>query len=128
MIRDLMKLDTDADFFYRKTMNDIDFISCALDMLTEKFVSNLKFLDRETEADNILDTEWQFGQLINEISSNSSTFNYSLFPEMPVFIAKLRGDSNKRKKQIEESYVPAEQSMNEPVVSNAELNGLLGSA
>ena len=128
MIRDLMQLDTDAEVFYRQTISDIEFIGSVLDMLTEKFVANLKFLDRETEADNILDTEWQYGQLLNEISGNSSCFTPSLFPEIPVLIAKLRTDGIKRKKQIEESYVPAEQSLNEPVVSHAELNGLLGSA
>jgi len=128
MIRDLMQLDTDAEVFYRQTMGDIEFISACLDILTEKFVANLKFLDRETEADNILDTEWQFGQLLNEISSNSSPFTPSLFPEMPTLIGKLRTDSIKRKKQVEDSYVPTEQSLSEPVVSHAELNGLLGSA
>jgi hypothetical protein len=128
MLRDMMQLDTDADLFYRQTMGDIEFISVCLDALAEKFVVNLKFLDRETEADNILDAEWQFGQLLNEMSGNSSPFTSSLFPEMPSLIGKLRTDSTKRRKQIEESYVPAENSTPEPVVSNAELNGLLGSA
>jgi len=128
MLRDLMQLDTDAEVFYRQSMADIEFISSCLDMLSEKFVANIKFLDRETEADNILDTEWQYGQLLNEMSSNSSPFTSSLFPDMPALIGKLRTDSVKRKKQIEDSYVPAENSAPEPVVSNAELNGLLGSA
>ncbi|MCL2800210.1 MAG: hypothetical protein FWD28_00445 [Treponema sp.] len=128
MIRDLMQLDTDAEVFYRQTMGDIEFISMVLDILTDKFVANLKFLDRETEADNILDAEWQYNQLLNEITSNSSPFTPALFPELPVIIAKLKTDSVKRKKQIEESYVPSEQTSNEPVVSHAELNGLLGSA
>ena len=128
MIRDLMQLDTDAEVFYSQTMGDLEFISSVLDMLAEKFAANIKFLDRETEADNILDAEWQFGQLLNEISSNSSPFTASLFPELPVLTARLRTESIKRKKLIDESYIPAEQSMSEPVVSHAELNGLLGSA
>jgi len=128
MIRDLMQLDTDAEVFYKQTTGDIEFISSCLDMLSDKFVANLKFLDRETEADNILDAEWQFGQLLNEISSNLSPFAPNLFPELPSLISRLRTDSNKRKKLIDESYVPSEQATNEPVVSHAELNGLLGSA
>jgi len=128
MLRDMMQLDIDADLFYRQTMGDIEFISLCLEALTEKFVANIKFLDRETEADNILDAEWQFSQLLNEMSSNSSPFTPSLFPEMPTLIGKLRSDGVKRKKLIEESYVPAENSTPEPVVSHAELNGLLGSA
>jgi len=128
MIRDLMQLDTDAEIFYKQTAGDIEFISSCLDMLSDKFVANLKFLDRETEADNILDAEWQFGQLLNEVTNNSSPFSPSLFPELPIIVAKLRTDSQKRKKLIEDSYVPSEQASNEPVVSHAELNGLLGSA
>ena len=128
MIRDLMQLDTDPNTFYRQTMRDIEFISSCLDILTEKFLENMKFLDRETEADNIIDAEWQFSQLLNEISRNSNLFPVARFPEIPSIITKLRSDSLKRKKLIEESYVPTESSTAEPVVSHAELNGLLGSA
>jgi hypothetical protein len=128
MIRDLMQLDTDPNLFYRQTVTDIEFISSVMDMLTEKFVENMKFLDRETEADNIMDAEWQFGQLLNEIVSNSSPFSPGIFTDIPTLITKLRADSLKRKRLIEESYVPADSSITEPVVSHAELNGLLGSA
>jgi len=127
MIRDLLCLDTDSQAFYRQTMTDLEFISSVLDTLNVQFLENLKFLDREVEADNILDTEWQFSQIINEISGNSSPFSPSIFPEMPAIIAKLRTDSLKRKKSVEESYVPSDNVIAEPVVSNAELNGLLGS-
>ncbi|MDR0319992.1 MAG: hypothetical protein LBI28_00675 [Treponema sp.] len=127
MLRDLMQLDTDSVIFYRQTMIDLEFIASVLEILAEKFVENLKFLDRETEADNILDAEWQFGQILNEISSNSSPFSPALFPEMPNLIIKLRKDSQKRQKQIEDSYEPTEHATAEPVVSHAELNGLLGS-
>jgi hypothetical protein len=126
MIRDLLQLDTDTDLFLRQTMGDIEFINTALDMLTEKFLANIKFLDRETEADNLTDAEWQFSQLLNEISNNSSPFSPAHFPETQTWIDKFRKDSGKRQKQIEEAYVPAGQNPNEPVVSHAELNGLLG--
>jgi len=127
MIRDLMRLDTDVGLFYRQTIGDLEFISSVLDVLTVKFLDNLKFLDREVEADNILDAEWQFSQILNEISSNSSPFPPTLFPETPAVMSKLRTDSLKRKKLIDDSYVPTENSIAEPVVSHAELNGLLGS-
>jgi len=128
MIHDLMQLDTNTSLFYVQTMKDLEFISAVLDSLAEKFLDNLKFLDREVEADNILDTEWQFSQILNEISNNSSPFTSSGFPEMPALLSKFRKESAKRQKQIEESYVPTEHSLAEPVVSNAELNGLLASA
>jgi len=128
MIRDLIRLDIDSSFFFSQTMIDLEFISSVMRMLSEKFVENMKFLDREAEADSILDAEWQFGQLLNELTNNSSPFTAGAFPEMQELINRLRKDSIKRKNLIEESYVPPENSMPEPVVSTAELNGLLGSA
>jgi hypothetical protein len=128
MIKDLLRLDTDEDIFYRQTMGDLEFINSVMDIMTEKFLANLKFLDREAEADNLLDAEWQFSQLLNEFSNKSSPFSTTRFNETQIWIDKFRKDSVKRKKQIEESSGPSEQSAAEPVVSNAELNGLLGSA
>ncbi|MCL2210680.1 MAG: hypothetical protein FWB95_02025 [Treponema sp.] len=128
MIRDLMRLDTDSGLFYNQTMSDLEFISAILDMLTARFLENLKILDREVEADNIFDAEWQFSQLLNEISNNTSPFAPSLFPETPIVVSKLKTDSVKRKKLIDDSYVPAESIVTEQVVTNEELNGLLGSS
>jgi hypothetical protein len=127
MIRDLLQLDMDPGLFYSQTIGDLEFISNVLDILNRKFLENLKFLDREVEADNILDAEWQFSQIINELSGHSGPFSPSLYPEMPAILTKFRTDSTKRKKQIDDSYVPAETTISEPVVSHAELNGLLGS-
>jgi len=126
MIRDLLRLDTDTAVFYRQTMADLEFINSVMDTLNTKFLDNLKFLDREVEADNILDTEWQFSQIVNEISGNTGLFPSSTFPDFSITMAKLRADTLRRKKSIEESYVPSDNSIAEPVVSNAELNGLLG--
>jgi hypothetical protein len=128
MIRDLLRLDTDKVLFLRQTMGDMEFISSILDVLTEKFIANIKFLDREVEGDNLSDIEWQFSQLLNEISNSSCPFSPANFPETRSWLDKFRKDSIKRQKQINESYVPMEHSMSEPVVSHAELNGLLGSA
>ena len=128
MIKDLLLLDTDSALFHKQTMADLEFISSTLYVMTKKYLANLKFLDRETEADNLLDAEWQFSQLLNEISNNSSPYSQVYFPETQAVIEKLRSESVERKRQIEESYVPVEQSISEPVVTHAELNGLLGSA
>jgi len=126
MIKDLLRLDIDTGLFYRQTMGDLDFISSVMDTLTEKFLSNIKFLDREIEADNILDAEWKFNQLLNELSNNGSP--YVSFPETQAWIDKLKSESEKRRKQLEEVTETAEHSMTEPVVTHAELNGLLGAS
>jgi hypothetical protein len=128
MIKDLLLLDTDSALFHKQTMADLEFISSTLYVMTKKYLANLKFLDRETEADNLLDAEWQFSQLLNEISNNTSPYSQVYFPETQAVVDKLRSESIERKRQIEESYIPVEQSISEPVVTHAELNGLLGSA
>jgi len=128
MIKDLLRLDVDSALFYKQTMGDLEFISSTLDTMAEKFLTNMKFLDREIEADNLLDTEWRFSQLLNEISNRSSPYSSANFPETQTWVEKFMKESEKRKKQLEEASVPAEPSLTEPVVSNAELNGLLGSA
>jgi hypothetical protein len=125
MIRDLLHLDTDIGLFLHQTMKDLEFINSMLDMLSEKFLTNIKFMDRETEADNLSDAEWQFSQIINEVSNNTSPFSPALLAETQIWIDKFRKDSAKRQKQIEEAHVPIGQTVKEPVVSNAELNGLL---
>jgi len=116
-----------VSFTDKQTIGDLEFISSVLDIMTEKFLANLKFLDRETEGDNLLDAEWQFSQLLNEISNNSSPYSQVYFPETQTWTDKLKKDSSKRRKLLEESSISVEHSTAEPVVSNAELNGLLGS-
>ncbi|MDR0443107.1 MAG: hypothetical protein LBH44_06860 [Treponema sp.] len=128
MIRDLLRLDTDTDLFFRQTLGDMDFISSVLETLTKKFIANTKILDREQEADNLSDAEWQFSQLLNEFSNNNSPFSAKHYPETATWIVKQREGSAKRQKYVEASFVPSERKVIEPVVSQAEMNGLLGTA
>jgi hypothetical protein len=128
MIRDLLQLDTETGLFLRQTMGDLEFINLTLDTLTEKFLENISFLDRETEADNLSDAEWQFGQLLSEIINSSSPFSPAHFPETQNWVDRFKKDSAKRQKMIEESCAPEDRTSAEPVVSNAELSGLLGGA
>jgi len=127
MLRDLLHLDTEPNLFLRQAIGDVEFTGSVLATLTEKFLENIKFLDRETEADNLSDAEWQFNQLLSEIQNNTGIFSQENFPEVQSWVDKLKKDSIKRQKMIEDSCVPMRQTVTEPVVSHAELNGLLGS-
>ena len=125
MVRDLLRLDTDARLFLRKTMEDLEFIGFVLETLLGKLIANPEFPDRELDADNLSDIEWQFSQLLNEYSSDSSPFSTSLFPETAEWVCKLKEESGKRRKLLDESFVPVEHIHTESVVSQAELSGLL---
>lgn len=126
MIHDLLRLNTDAELFLQQTLGDLEFIGSTLEMLTTKLLVNTKFLDRELEADSISDTEWQFSQLLAEFSKNQGPFSPNRFPETLPWITRLKKDSARRQKQIDESYVPSEHTSAESVVSQAELSELLG--
>jgi hypothetical protein len=126
MIQGLLCLDTETEIFLNQTFRDLEFINSVLDILTEKLIANNKFIDRETEADNLSDAEWQLCQLLNKMSGNQGPFPVDKFPEMQEWTAKFRKNSEKRQKLIEESHISAEYVRYEPVVSQAEMHGLLG--
>ena len=125
MIHDLLRLDTDCGLFLCKTMEDLAFIGSALEMLTDKLTTNPGFVDRELEADNLSDIEWQFSQLLNEYSGNSSPFSIARFPETAEQVCRLREESEKRRRFLEVSFVSPEHSQTESVVTQAELSELL---
>jgi hypothetical protein len=126
MLKDLLQLDIDQELFSLHSIIDMEFINSVLEIMAEKYLANLKILDREAEADNLLDAEWQFSQFLNEISNNTRHYSNASSQESQIWIEKFKKAGLKRKRQIEESYEPTEQSMAEPVVTHAELNGLLG--
>jgi flagellar motility protein MotE (MotC chaperone) len=128
MIRDFLRLDVDFAAFHDQMVQDIEFVNSALEATAEKFAADTKFIDREIESDNLLDAEWQFSQLLNEIASNQSPYSKKNFPEAQAIFDRLKKDSARRKKQLEDSCVSTERTVMEPVVSHAELHGLLGSA
>jgi hypothetical protein len=120
MIRDTLRLNPPVDLFLEKSLDDLCFINHVLislgQMVTE---TNNGFVDY------LLDTEWQFSQLLIEFSVDSSPFSIRAFPDTREKIASLRAESDARRKTLEESFVLAG-DLAEPVVSSAEMNGLWG--
>jgi len=120
MIRDTLRLNPPPDLFLKKCLDDLSFINNILVSLSQ--------MTSETSGgfiDYLLDTEWQFSQLLIEFSVDSSPFSIRAFPETREKIASLRTESDMRRKTLEESFVLAG-DLAEPVVSSAELTGLLG--
>ncbi|MDR2952612.1 MAG: hypothetical protein LBU82_05160 [Treponema sp.] len=128
MIRDLLQLDTDSDLFFHQTVEDLKFISSTLGVLTDKLIANPKFVDRELEADNLSDAEWQFNQIVCEFLKDCGSFPPAQFAEISSWISTLREESAKRQKLINEAYVPEGTALTEPVVTYTELSRLLGTA
>jgi hypothetical protein len=141
MIRDILRLDADADLFLHQTIADMEFINSLLDILTTSLLNNspmesdentLKttlgitgFVNQETYAENLSDTEWQFSQLLNEFLKKSSPFSPEKFPELLDWINRHKEECNRRRRLVDEALVPIEKAGMEPVVSQTELNLLL---
>jgi hypothetical protein len=126
MIRDTLRLTPPPELFMERCLDDLAFVNGVLDMLVQTFIENANPQNGNIEADYISDTEWQFTQLLTEFSLESSPFSAQDYPEVIQKIALLRDSSNGRRKNIEETIPPLEIAQAEPVVTSAELNGLLG--
>jgi hypothetical protein len=120
MIRDTLCLNPPPDLFLEKCLDDLCFINNILISLARMITENSGGF-----VDYLLDTEWQFSQLLMEFSVDSSPFSIRAFPDTRGKIALLRSESDTRRKALEESFVLAG-DLAEPVVSSAELSGLLG--
>ena len=118
MLRDILRLSPPPALFLEKCLDDLAFIGWALGRLGEEFSG-------VDEFDYKSDTEWQFSQLLTEFSLDSSPFSANAFPHTIEKIAALRSASNERRKTLEESDIPSQLAKGEPVVSSAELSGLL---
>jgi hypothetical protein len=126
MIRDTLRLTPPPELFMERCLDDLEFIDRVLELLVHTFVENANPQNGNSEADYISDTEWQFTQLLTEFLLESSPFPAEAFPEAIQKIALFRDSSNARRKTIEEIIPPLEIAQAEPVVTSAELNGLLG--
>ena len=122
MIKDTLRLNPLPELFLEKSLDDLAFINTILDILVRTFSEN-----GSSYSDYMSDTEWQFSQLLTEFSLESSPFIAHAVPEITQKISALRDLCNARQKTIEETGLPFEIAQAEPVVSSAELNGLLGS-
>jgi hypothetical protein len=120
MIRDTLRLNPPADLLLEKSLDDLCFINHVLVSLSQMVNEN-----NNGFVDYLLDTEWQFSQLLIEFSVDSSPFSIRSYPETREKISSLRAESDTRRKTLEESFVLAG-DLAEPVVSSAEMNGLWG--
>jgi len=125
MIKDTLRLNPLPELFLERSLDDLAFIDNILELLVRTLAEGNQN-NGNGEAEYLSDTEWQFSQLLTEFSLESSPFSAQAFPETTQKIAALRESNNARRKAIEETNLPSDVAHAEPVVTSAELNGLLG--
>ena len=126
MIKDILRLNPSPQLYLEKTLSDLEFIDGILEMLVDTLIKNDEKYNGNGEFEYLSDTEWQFSQLLTEFSLESSPFSVNAFPETAKVVTLLRGNGNVRRKTVGEHTLDTEIALAEPVVSSAELSGLLG--
>ena len=124
-IRDTLRLNPPPELFLERSLEDLVFIDGVLELMVKAILENISQYNANGELEYISDTEWQFNQVLTEFSLETSPFSANAFPETVQKITAMRTSSEARRKIIEENQ-PLEIIQAEPVVTSAEMNGLLG--
>jgi hypothetical protein len=125
MIQDLLILDTDADLFLNKTMDDLDFINLTLASLLMSLKENLRLIERDEQFHNLAETERQFCEILNELDHGEGNISGLQYPELQERIGFLINRSQDRQHSIENMITEAKNMTLEPVVGYDELHELL---
>jgi hypothetical protein len=125
MIRDLLLLDADPDFFLDKTLSDVDFIDGVLGALLQELIENTRLIDRNGQLRNLYETEGQFSGVLRDLADGSGTVSVAPYPALREKLALIREQSLERQKAIGQRLLVDEAPPPEPVVSSDELNELL---
>jgi hypothetical protein len=125
LIRDLLILDADPEFFLDTTLSDLDFIDGTLGMLLQELIENTRLIDRNGQLHNLHETERQFVGVLRDIAKGSGTTSIASSPALREKAGLIRQRSLERQKAIEQRLRGDEGPPAEPVVSPDELNELL---
>ena len=125
MIQDLLILDTDADLFLAKTLEDMDFINSALTKLLETLKENFRLIERDEQFHNLAETERQFREVLGELDNGEGAISALQYPELRERIGILEARSRDRERAITELSGETKNPALEPVVGYDELHELL---
>jgi hypothetical protein len=125
MIRDLLALDADPDFFLDITLSDLDFIDGALGSLLQELIESARLIDRNGQFHKLRETERQFLGILRDMANGPGTVSVASYPALRERVGLIRERSLERQKAIEQRLMADETPSSEPVVSSEELNELL---
>jgi hypothetical protein len=125
MIRDLLILDADPDFFLDTTLAEVEFIDAALGRILRELGENTRLIDRNEQFHNLQETERQFARVLRDLAVGSGAMSVSSYPALRERVELIHDNSLERQKIVEESFSVDEPPLSESVVSSDELNELL---
>jgi hypothetical protein len=125
MIQDLLILDTDADIFLYKTLEDLEFINSALGTMLLNLKENFRLIERDEQLYNLIETERQFCDAVGELGSSQGAIAVRARNEPKAQLGSLVEKSQDRQKVILNLIAESRQLAAEPVVGYEELHELL---
>jgi hypothetical protein len=125
MLRDLLILDADPDFFLAATLQDADFIDQTLESLLGSLIANNRLIDRDEQLHNLDEAECQFQTVLSEMAGGQGSISVEKFPVIREKVLLLREQSLGRRKTIESSQDDPNKRLEGPVVTSDEMNELL---
>ena len=126
IIRDLLFLDADSELFLDKTLDDIVFINKTQDILTGILMNNNRYIEREEQFHNLVETEWRFQDVLFKLTSGDNSFTIKTMPRIIENLEAIRNQSIERRRVLEKLFVNEVNKPNtEPVVSIDEQRELL---
>jgi hypothetical protein len=125
ILRDLLTLDPDPDLFLEKTVDDIEFLDRALEALLEQVRNNGHILERNEVLDYLFDLEWDFSQILEDISGGSGGISAGSFPPLQERIRSLLDRGTGRRRVLGDERSSATVPAMENAVSSDELSELL---
>jgi hypothetical protein len=125
MIRNLLILDSEPDFFLGKTLDDVDFIDGTLTALLENLLKHKQLIELEEHFHTLSETENRFSEVLAELHRGGGTISAQRFPVIGEKIETLRNRSLERQKTIAGFLAQTDSLNSETVVSSVELRELL---
>jgi hypothetical protein len=126
LLSDIFTLDTDPALFFTKALDDLDFINITLQSLLDNLLSNERLIEQEEQFHTLLETEWQFNLLLNNLIQGRGSLAMYFHPKLTPKLESIRNDCIKRQDIIKEKEMTRTGDRTDVlVVSSFELSELL---
>jgi hypothetical protein len=125
ILRDTLILDADPSLFLEKTLDDINFMDHALDILLGQIRNNNRIFERNEVLDYLGDLEWEFSQVLGDFSASSGGISAASFPVVQDRIRSLQDRGAERRRAIGDERKSTIAPPMEHAVSSDELSELL---
>jgi hypothetical protein len=127
LLHDIFLLEADSALFFKKTLDEIDFINEALDTLLNALIENDKLIERTERLHDLLETEWRFTSLLNFLIGGQGSLAGNFHPQIAPKLESVRNDCVRRRDLIKEHDVSFHEGerADERLVSAFELAELL---